>query len=179
MLRIKIKCPNCGIVLGAADDPANAQKTVVCPNCKVRNRFVAFQRVIPGEVDDQTRIDFAVKDTVGSLVDEKTKKEYPLREGSNLIGRKPLKEPPKASVPIETGDRGFSRAHLYVDVMKGRDGHWHHYASNADNKNETSINGTKLEDGDKIGLKDGDRIASSETVLRFVAATLIDDETVL
>ena len=177
METIKIKCPNCGAVLGATDNPANVKKMVICPNCKVRNRFIDFKRVVPDRADDETRIDLSEKNTIGRLVDEKTRKEYHLKEGRNLIGRKPVKDPPKASVPIETADRGFSRAHMYIDVMKGRDGQWHHYASNAENKNATRINGDELEDGDRFGLKHGDRITSSDTSLRFVVTSLIDDRT--
>ena len=178
METIKIKCPNCGAVLAAVDDPSNARKTVVCPNCKVRNRFEDFKRIIPKKADDETRISLTVHGAIGNLVDETTKKEYSLKEGRNLIGRKPLKETPKADVPIETDDKGFSRAHFYIEVMKGRDGRWHYYASNASNKNETTINGIKLEDGDRIGLKHDDRIVSSETKLRLVWQTL-NDETIL
>ena len=178
METIQIKCPNCGAVLGVLDNPANAQKMVVCPNCKVRNRYVDFKRMTPLGVDDETRIAMFVGGPVGCLVDEKTHKEYPLKEGRNLIGRKPVKGIPKSDVPVETDDRGLSRAHMYIDVMKGRDGRWHYYVSNALNKNETRINGVKLEDGDRIGLKHDDRIASSETTLRLVGA-IIDDETKL
>lgn len=176
METIRIKCPNCGAVLGAVDHPANAQKMVVCPNCKVRNRFVDFKRVTPSKVDDETRMDMFVEGPIGSLVDEKTHKEYPLKEGRNLVGRKPVRDVPKADIPIETDDKGLSRAHLYIDVIKGRDGRWHYYASNASNKNETRINGVKLEDDDRIGITHDDRITSSETTLRF-EGTIIDDET--
>ena len=165
---IKIICPNCGTVLGAADDPANERKMVICPGCKVRNRFVDFKRLSPKPIDDVTEIQMPTAGLPGSLVYEKSSKSYPLREGRNLVGRKPLREASDADIQIETSDRGFSRSHLYIDVMRGRDGRWHSYVSNADNKNETLINCKRLGKGEMIGLKDGDRICSSETVLRFV-----------
>lgn len=174
--RIKIKCPNCGVVLEAQDNPANAQKSVICPNCKVRNRFIDFRRFSQKTVDDETYISFLTKESsVGHLVDEATRREYPLTEGRSLVGRKPAKESPKADIPIETSDRGFSRAHLFIDAVKGRDGRYHIYVSNADNKNETFVNGQKLPGGDRIGLSDGDRISSSSTILRFIKAKVSDE----
>lgn len=176
--KIKIKCPNCGAILEAIDDPANDKKSVLCPNCRVRNRFSDFKRLVPKVIEDETQIGLLLKEAIGHLVDGRTNLRYPLKEGRNLIGRRPQKGETKASIPIDTGDRGFSRAHLYIDVIKGRDGRYHYYASNAENKNSTTINGNLLQDGDKIGLKQGDQITSSETSLRLDIPSN-NDETVL
>ena len=181
METIKIKCPNCGAVLGAADDPSNANKSVLCPNCKVRNRFSDFRRITPvRKEEDETQIVLSVRDSIGYLVDEKTGRSYSLKEGRSIIGRMTYKTPPKADIPIITEDMGLSRAHLFVEVIKGRDGKYHTYASNASNANDTFINGSKLESGDKIGLKNNDKISSSKTVLRFVSEPhQVDDRTIL
>ena len=34
MNTIRIKCPVCGAILNAKDDPSNVKKSVTCPNCK-------------------------------------------------------------------------------------------------------------------------------------------------
>ena len=167
METIKIKCPNCGAVLGATNDPANENKVVVCPNCKERNRFVDFKRVVPREVEDETIAISSSSDSIGFLVDEKTCLKYPLKEGRSLIGRMTYQHPPKADIPIHTKDLGFSRAQLYVEVIKGCDGRYHAYISNASHSNPTFINDVRLEDGDSIGLNPHDRICSSETVLLY------------
>ena len=180
MEKIRIKCPFCGAVLEAPDNPANYEKTVVCPNCKTKNKFKDFKRIngtLSGE-DDVTEINRTTRDTVGSLMELKTSRCYPLKEGINLIGRMTVKTPSVADIPIETQDMGMSRAHLYMEVVKGRDGFYHTYVYNAKNKNTTLINGVVLEDGDKIGLKHNDVITLNETKLRFLG-TRIDDGTII
>ena len=176
MERIKIKCPNCGVLLGVKEPPKDVEKIITCPNCKEKNKFCDYRPYVPKKVDDETEIALPVKESVGQLVDTSTRRNYPLHEGVNLIGRMTYKTPPKADVPIVTEDLGLSRAHLYIQVMKGRDGHYHYYASNASNANPTYLNDKLLEEGDKVGLKSGDKIRTSETVLRF-EGNVFDDET--
>ena len=150
MVAIRIKCPVCGAVLGVRQMPQNMDKVVTCPNCQVANKFRDFKRFEPKPVDDSTQISADVKGFAGKLVDIATKREYPLQEGVNLVGRMTYKTPPKADIP---------------------DGFYHHYVYNASNANPTFVNDAILEEGDKPGLKSGDTIRSSETVLRFEAGT--------
>ena len=130
---------------------------------------------VPSE-NDETQIGVMRKESVGYLLDRATYRRYPLREGKQLVGRKPHKNPPKADVPIETTDQGMSREHLYIEVMAGRDGRYHVYVSNAKNQNPTEINGIKLADGDKVGIRHGDVIKLCDTQLVYVG-TPINDET--
>ena len=181
MDKIRIKCPVCGAVLEAVDDPSNVDKFVRCPNCHQRNKFNDFRRITPVPApippeDDETRVEAIQKEPAGYLMDRVTYRRYPLREGKLLVGRKPHRTPPRADIAIETSDQGMSREHMFLEVMAGCDGHYHVYVSNAKNQNPTKINGTKLEDGDRIGLRHGDIIKLSETQLVYVG-TLINDET--
>lgn len=182
MEKIRIKCPVCGAVLEAMDDPANAEKYVKCPNCQQRNKFKDFKRMAASApiptVEDETHVQKMRKEFPGYLMDRVSSRRYPLREGKQLVGRKPHKSPPKADVPIETTDQGMSREHLYIDVMAGRDGRYHIYASNAKNQNPTEINGITLADGDKVAIRHGDILKLCDTELVFVG-TPINDETVL
>ena len=183
MEKIRIKCPVCGAVLEVLDDPANAEKSVKCPNCQQRNKYKDFKRVLPAPVpiapdQDETHIATKRNESPGYLLDKATGRVYPLREGEQLVGRKPHKTAPKADIPIETKDQGMSREHLYIEVVSGRDGRYHIYASNAKNQNPTEINGVHLVDGDQVGIRHGDVLKLCDTVLVYVG-TVINDETVL
>ena len=183
MEKIRIKCPSCGAILEVADNPANVNKFATCPNCKQRNRFVDFLRIMPKTTpvatqSDETYMTTSTKGSVGYLIDKITGIKYTLKLGLQLIGRKTSKIPQAADIMIETTDRGMSREHLYIDVVRGTDGHFHVYAFNAKNQNATEINGTILADGDKVGLKNGDILRLCSTPLQYVGY-LSDDETVL
>lgn len=183
MDKIRIKCPVCGAILEALDDPANVEKNVKCPNCNQRNKFKDFKLIVPSltpiaSENDETQVATKRNDSVGYLLDRETCRRYPLREGKQLIGRKPHKNPPKADIPIETTDQGMSREHLYIEVMSGRDGRYHVYVSNAKNLNSTEINGIVLADGDKVSIKHGDVLKLCDTQLVYIS-TPVNDETAL
>ena len=181
MEKVRIKCPVCGVILEADDNPSNYEKNVTCPNCKTKNKFSSYKRVSPvsSPAEDSTTVIKRVSDgTTGALMDPLTGKKYPLAEGRNLIGRMTHNSPSKASVPISTDNRRMSRSHLFIDVIKGADGRYHAYASNASNLNETIINGVVLQNEDMLSLKDQDTLSLSGTKLIFLG-NRIDDETVI
>lgn len=182
MEKIKIKCPFCGKILIVADDPKNSGKKLRCPACKEASVYEDFKRVEEQKVSDETEVNVGSKTSSVSfsLTDELTGKSYILRQGRNLVGRMTYKSAPKADIPICTEDMGFSREHLYIEIVRGCDGIFHCYASNASNKNDTFINGELLPEGDKIGIENGDQIKSSTTTLVFRSTgSFIDDETQL
>lgn len=169
MEKIKVKCPFCGKILIVADDPANMGKKLRCPVCKESSVYEDFKRVAGPEVSDATQVIFVSESTPVTFIlkDKTTGYKYSLNLGRNLIGRMTYKSKPKADVPIKTKDMGFSREHLFIEIVKGCDGVFHCYAVNASNKNDTFINGEKLHDSDKMAIKDGDQIKSSLTTLVF------------
>lgn len=186
METVRIKCPVCGAILTVADNPSNVGKSVKCPVCKEKHPFTEFKAVqMIKEDSDRTSLgmnlppedktQLPVKPSVvsfGYLFDETKNRKYTLTSGTNLIGRKTYQTASAASIPIETEDLGFSRRHLYIDVMKGPDGIIRHYAYNAANKNETTINGVRIEVGDKLILHDSDVIRSASTTLIFKVSEL-------
>ena len=180
METMKIKCPNCGAILTVADSPANVGKSVKCPVCKMANPFTSFKSVKPKvtEEEDRTSLggnlgsedrtclpDYQKSENIGYLWDDTAKMRYNLQEGINLIGRMTYQSVPEATVPVKTEDRGFSRKHMNIDVVKGADGVFRYYVYNAENKNPTTVNGVQLIANDKIILHNGDVIRSSSTVL--------------
>jgi len=184
MEKVRIKCPVCGVILEADDNPSNYGKNVTCPNCKNRNKFSSFKRLpvaaspVAGDCETEMKSVSHDHDSAGSLMDPETGRLYPLEEGRNLIGRMTHNAPSKASIPISTDNRRMSRSHLYIDVIKGADGHFHAYASNASNLNETMINGTVLGNEDQIGLKHQDHLSLSGTELIYLG-NRVNDETVI
>ena len=181
MEKVRIKCPVCGVILEADDNPSNYEKNVTCPNCRTKNKFSAFKRVspVPSPVEDSsTEIRTVTTDIIGALLDPSTGRKYPLAEGRNLVGRMTHNSPSKATVPIATDNRRMSRSHLFIDIIKGADGRYHAYASNASNQNETRINGVVLEDDDRLSLKHQDILSLSGTELVYHGSR-IDDETVI
>ncbi len=183
MEKIHIKCPVCGALLEAFDNPANYSKNVTCPNCRHKGKFTSFMpsNISSGAakvVDDDTVVNLSRKGSVGYLLDKITGLLYPLKEGRQIIGRKTTKTPSKADIPISTTDQGMSREHLCVEVVFGNDAQYHVYASNAKNQNPTTINGKLLEDNDKVGLKHGDIVRLCETTLQYIG-TPINDETII
>ena len=183
MEKIQIKCPVCGALLEAFDDPANYTKNVTCPNCKHKGKFTSFLQpkvcpVAARPVNDDTVVSLSRKGSIGYLLDKITGQFYPLKEGRQIIGRKTTRTPSKADVPISTNDQGMSREHLCIDVILGNDAQYHVYASNAKNQNPTTINGKLLEANDKVGVKHGDIIRLCETPLQYVG-TPINDSTII
>lgn len=191
MEKIRIKCPVCGAVLEVIDNPANAEKNVVCPNCKEKRKYKEFMRVVPkaAPMDDSTDLELPKssdateltgksENTPGYLLDKKTGLRYELREGHFTVGRKPATNPPKADIPIVTNDMGMSRVHMTMKVTLARDGRYHVYVANAENKNATLVNGVLLKDGDMVGLKDKDIVRLCDTELQYFGA-VVDDRTEL
>ena len=178
MDKIRIKCPVCGAVLEVEDNPAYAEKFVVCPNCREKRKFKEYKRIVPKQepVDDDTTMDPRKDKVPGFLLDKKTGISYELSEGDHMVGRKPVKTPPKADIAIVTADLGMSRAHMRIKVCLARDGCYHIYVSNAENKNPTYLNGELLKEGEIVGLSHGDIIKLCDTELQYVG-TAVDDTT--
>lgn len=177
---IRIKCPQCGAILkvGVSSSADLTKGKLTCPKCKFSNSIADFKTVVEKPVHDETQIVSTVHDVIGHLIDDATGKEYPLREGRLLIGRLSSSAKGNADVMIETEDKGFSRSQFYIRVIKGGDGRYHTYISEASRSNPTCLNGKKLRLDDENGLKHNDLITASETSLRFMG-TRYDDRTLL
>lgn len=188
---IRIKCPICGAELDVYDDPANVKKSVKCPNCNEKNKFTAFKLVSPakeaspvppsGNQKPQQEPDEAEKTQIktkkkpnvdpGFFKDEATGMRYDIPDGSSTLGRKTTKTPSKADVPISTSDQYMSRVHMKVQAAIGKDGLYHVYVSNAENKNPTFINGNELKGDDVLGIKHGDKLQLGDTVLVYSSSS--------
>ena len=178
---LKLKCPSCGAILNVKNASGQEEKVITCPRCKVGNMIKNFTRVTiqkkaqteeKSECDQPTMLNLnqpesKSKDVGYGILDVKTGKVYRLKKGKNLVGRKTIGSPSVADVPLETADMGFSRAHLYIEIvsMASND---KVFLSNARNKNQTFVNSSLVEADDKLVLHHGDMIVSSETTLKFI-----------
>lgn len=195
-----IKCPVCGKVImlevknGQEFTPKMAEKFLTCPNCKEKRQIKEYKMLTPQapkqaddktdlnafgkKQSDETEVSLKKASSPGYLQDKKTGLRYDLQAGQFTVGRKPQKSAPLASLPIVTDDQGMSRVHMNVKVTLARDGRYHVYVSNAENKNPTYINGDLLKGEDMVGLKSGDVLTLCKTELKYVG-TEVDDKTEL
>ena len=161
---IDIKCPNCGKVLRLKNQPGIERMFVPCPACGIRTPFSACERVVKSRADKATQLPSFLKADKVFLVDCATGASYELPLGCNSIGRAHATS--SADVQISTTDRGMSRVHSVINVVKTNSGNMRCVISNANNKNATYVNGEKLEDGDEIVLHDGDIVKMSVSELK-------------
>lgn len=186
----RVKCPKCGVVLDVKNSKDESVKRFVCPSCKVtlQVKFSSPQPQEPLEpktfyappkqpvADNGTTqlagasygtTQYAPKKTSPSshirLMFEE--KEYALLEGQNIVGRKGTTS--KATIQIETEDRYMSRQHCIINVSILPDGSPKAVLSNYLNKNQTSVNGQVIGNGDEIRLTNGDRIKMGHTTVVF------------
>ena len=177
---LHFKCPTCGKVLESTSASIPSEKVIKCPNCKESAPFKDYKPVVlkPKSVEDPvTQMGFKKEATPGRFVDRKTGKSYPVpREGEFIMGRKPKTGPTCPDIQIETEDRGMSRLHMGVRAVLAKDGRYHVYVFNANNKNESYVNGELLADGDEIGLENGDVVKPNESELVYMKTSLSDEE---
>lgn len=92
-------------------------------------------------------------------------RDYPLREGRNIIGRRGNTS--AATIQIPTDDHYMSRQHCCVNVTTLSDGSKKAVISNYQNKNMTTVNGQQVNTGDEIRLTDGDAVTMGHSTVIF------------
>lgn len=183
---IKIKCPFCGAVLNAKNQPGIETKTVKCVKCKQINKFTNFKRLQPVVSGAPTKRpiqpeELTTEKTLYGPMEHRTEESplgivrllgrnitYQLKAGKNTIGRKCSSS--DADFQIDTGSsRLMSRQHLQIEaVKKGAKGYVHYASLCRDNINTTAINGEPLlYKVDQIILNPGDMINLPDAELRF------------
>lgn len=103
----------------------------------------------------------------GMLIIKSNNKTFTLKEGHNIIGRNG--EGTEADFKIDTpNEKRISREHIIIDVMK--DGRIYNHSVKLYKKevNITYVNGSRLEYGDSVILKDGDNIELPGVTLQFI-----------
>lgn len=179
------KCPGCGNILKITKQ-TDLQKHIACPVCKMdssiadlKSEYERFARKQDDDVtqahsdkktsDDDTEVLRRAVVPKGRLVDLQTGSVYHLKTGKNTIGRKVTVPRPNVTLPIEEVQthNSMSREHAVIEVTQLRDGSYRHFLYNWKNKNATAVNGTLINDGERIVLRHGQEIMFGQVCLRF------------
>ena len=176
----RITCPNCKqktfVRFKKEEEPVEAHTVYVTPK-RQRPSFDDGATRLEDSFDSaETRLSDGPlsEETILSSPKKKEKtailmfdgKQFPLREGRNVIGRSGKTS--SATIQIPTSDRYMSRQHCCIDVKTLNNGEKKIVISNYQNKNVTKINGQQLETGDAIHLSDGDTITMGATTVTFL-----------
>ncbi len=182
---INIKCPRDGAVLAIKNHPGIENREITCPVCKVSSPFSSYKRVIvkkkqeeehtqyPGEENQAASAEGAkpnkdIDCALGKLrVQGSGTPPFKLNIGKNVIGRKASVS--SADIQIPTGDsKRMSREHMVISVQKVAGRGWVHFASLCKERtNDTFLNGTRIDFGDSLILKDGDIITLPDAKIIF------------
>lgn len=182
----RIMCPKCKLVFDVENLKNEEVKKMPCPNCKApllikfgsQNPVEAHTFYAPpkkSNADNVATVLVGGNNAATQLTVQPAKissaklsfggVDYPLKEGVNIVGRKCSTS--KATVPIETADRYMSRQHCSITIKTLPDGTKKAILSNYQNKNQTSVDGQKIENGDEIRLTDGNSITMGRTTVTY------------
>lgn len=186
----RVKCTNCGVILNVRNSKGEAVKIITCPECKSQLKVnfpptaskepLEAKTVLVGTAptgESPTVLGGAGCAQSGATqYDPKPSqqkqyflflngKRYPLSAGRNVVGRKASSS--DAQVQIETSDLYMSRRHVCIEVVRLGDGSSKVLISNDKNKNETYVNGTLLNAGDRVVLTSGAKIKMGDTVVTY------------
>jgi FOG: FHA domain len=167
---ISIRCPHCqiGLKVDETKMPANIQ-TFNCPKCR---KPIPVTLVNHDQDDSETIILSIPGQKEGKtgklhiLANEFTPEQHiSLFEGVNIIGRKSSSKESKTS--IETDDKLMSRNHIGIEIRKDAKGSYNHYLYDNKSTNRTLYNGSYIEPGEIVILKNNDEIQIGQTHLIF------------
>lgn len=153
---IKIKCPNCSTILTVRNLPGIETKSVKCPVCQRKSRFVDFATYTPPAIVDDPGTDTgggSANFSIGRLVMLPEGNHFQLKMGRNVIGRKANTSKADIQIPVNDPDNRMSREHLIVDVSQvpGK-GIVHNLSLYKEQVNETRVNNNVLEYRESIPL---------------------------
>lgn len=188
-IKKKIVCPSCHTVLVVGYFQGIESKSFSCPKCKSPHRYSEYipykepQDENETEIGDVERFRSAIKETpvqtdetdlasvkqetmIGSLKLPDVAELVQLKVGRNTIGREAKTS--TASILVKDMTKTMSRLHYNIDVLVFGNTVRHLLSVVPEAKNETKLNGIKLEKTDKLVLNDGDIIRSGKIEVEFV-----------
>lgn len=193
METVKIKCPCCSATLMVKKTPGIERKNIKCPVCQESSPFVSYRQLVdnaqcdktqyPGQeqmrqsTGEETDLGDGLNSTLGELrVMSADVPAFKLKEGRNVIGRDASASSADFRIPTPDSKR-LSREHLVIEVKKVPGKGLVHYVSlYKEHVNDTRINGVRLEYGDCIVLRNGDKLRLPDVSLQFVIGSSPDED---
>jgi DNA-directed RNA polymerase subunit RPC12/RpoP len=181
MVKKKIKCPSCGVILEVPQKGDEPVRVIRCPNCSHALK-VTFQQEKPKD-DGETvygggaGAPLHTQEDEGHTVFASTKKtaqgmlrfkgqSYPLGMGLNTVGRKASHS--DANVQIPTDDRHMSREHAFVNMTRIANGSLKAIISCCKDRITTIVGGQPLQVGDQVVLTNGVKVTLGNTILEYI-----------
>lgn len=184
-----IKCPSCNtcITVSYDKDKNIENENITCPNCKNKHRYTEYlsysgQRDLTNLGDamryiaanrkasarsEETELGNVIKTiATGSLRLPGKDKPVALETGHNIIGRKDPSS--KATIQVDDPTKTMSRSHYYIDVIVNGNTVTHTLQVVPTAKNETLVNGVKVEKNDTMILSHGCKIRSGLVEVEFI-----------
>ncbi len=153
-----IECPHCGKTTHVDGPQKKGVKTVGCQHCKgpIEVEFIDPTIVVPV-------VKYPYRGKIQLVQRLFIKKDFPLRVGTNIIGRADKDSPSD----IQLNDAYASRRSVEIEVKVGERGGFFFVFKLRNATNPVLINNLRIEPGSEILLNYGDIITMGRTKLRF------------
>jgi DNA-directed RNA polymerase subunit RPC12/RpoP len=173
MANVLIRCPNCQAEL-LLKNKIDGNQQITCPRCNFKGILSQFR--LPPPPDRATTYIPArdqglhlLRPGILKLCEGNCRPEMIiLKKGINTIGRKIPGLDSGCSIPLETDDEFMSRQHVLIEINERNDSTFEHHLSDMGSTNGTSLDGKKLNRGDKIILRLNDKIRIGHTSFIFI-----------
>lgn len=179
----QVTCVSCGMVLDVPQRNGEPYRLFRCPNCshQLRADFSVPQSDDSGGTvyggaqgaaqqqkhsGDDSKTVLVSKSCAKRGVLRCAEQNYPLRNGSNLVGRKAPNS--DADVQLAVTDKHISRQHAVIKVTRITDGSLKALISVCKDRLTTIVGGQALAVGDEVVLTNGTNLTLGETSLVYI-----------
>lgn len=157
--RYEVECPHCHSHKISFQSKVPGDKAFACPRCKGPLKAFVKHKTKPHASDS---VQF-IRGKLVLLRKYLLNKEFPLREGRNIIGREDASAPSDISIK---GDKTMSRRSVQIDMNTTENGYTFKLTV-IKAANPVIHNGSVLMNGESVSLNFGDTIVMGTTKFRF------------
>ncbi len=174
---VRIKCPFCSAILKVKQSANLENASITCLVCKRKSAYTDYVSVkeisdeetqIPGKALEGGTI-VPPQFAGDAYITERSGLRWKLHPGRNTVGRKLQSDPQQVDIPISdySGERKMSRNHATIDAIPLPVGGCKYVLQNWKNLNPTKVDGTQLQECDRIVLHPGSVITLANIEVRF------------